>query len=79
MDALDRSLQQKVKKNKEKFHTKQLEDHELLCINGKIVVPKVLQPKIINWIHTYLVHPGATRMEMTIGSLFAWDKMREDI
>ena len=31
---------------------------ELICYNGKIVVPKKLQQRVIQWYHDYLGHPG---------------------
>ena len=34
----------------------------LLCYSDRIVVPKVLQPKILEWYHYLLVHPGRDRI-----------------
>jgi hypothetical protein len=34
---------------------------ELICYNGKIVVPKKLQVRVIQWYHDYLGHPGINR------------------
>jgi hypothetical protein len=34
---------------------------ELICHNGKIVVPKKLQSRIIQWYREYLGHPGINR------------------
>ena len=52
---------------------------ELICYNGKIVVPKRLQPRIIQWYHDYLGHPGINRTEETIGQHLWWPKMRDQI
>ena len=38
----------------------------LICKNDKIVVPTVLWKYIVNWYHTYLLHPGMDRTEANI-------------
>lgn len=35
---------------------------ELICKNGKIVLPSLLQKHIIDWYHTILCHPGINRL-----------------
>ena len=54
-------------------------DRDLICFGGKIVIPKVLQSRIIDWYHTYLSHPGINRTEETIGQHLWWPKMRGQI
>jgi hypothetical protein len=49
---------------------------ELICYNGKIVVPKKLQARVIQWYHDYLGHPGINLTEETIGQHLWWPKMR---
>jgi hypothetical protein len=39
----------------------------LVCYNGKIVIPGLLQKHVIMWYHTTLCHPGINRTEETIG------------
>ena len=56
-----------------------VEDHKLLYCGDQIAAPKILRKRIVAWVHQYLLHPGSTRMEKTIGSLFTWPKMRDDI
>ena len=51
----------------------------LICYKGKILVPKSLRTKLINWYHTNLIHPGMTRTEQTISQHFYWKNMRDDI
>jgi hypothetical protein len=51
----------------------------LITRKGKIVVPKVLQKKAVEYYHYILFHPGETRMELTIGQHFYWKNMRETI
>ena len=43
---------------------------ELICHKGKIVVPTVLQPQIVEWYHLYLGHPGINQTEETIRQHF---------
>ena len=43
---------------------------ELICHKGKIVVPTVLQPQIVEWYHLYLWHPGKNRTKETIRQHF---------
>ena len=52
---------------------------QLICKNGKIVIPPSLQSRIIDWYHTVLCHPGHTRMEETIWQHFYWISMRDKI
>jgi hypothetical protein len=54
-------------------------EYELITRNGKIVVPKTLQLKGTEWYHLELLHPGETRMELTIGQHYYWKHMRETI
>ncbi|CAB9510525.1 Retrotransposon protein [Seminavis robusta] len=76
---LDKELRKKVEKSKQEYSKKDIEGHTLICYNEKILVPKVLQNRIVAWVHHYLVHPGETRMEKTIGQILTWPKMRDDI
>ena len=64
----DAAILQKLKRAQ--YHTKSFRgggtDRDLICYNGKIVVPGTLQKYVLNWYHTYLLHPGSTRTEETI-------------
>ena len=53
--------------------------HQLICKDGKIVIPTSLQNRIVKWYHTMLCHPGATRLEDTIRQHFTWDTLRDDV
>jgi len=65
------------------YHTKSFRgggnDIELVCYNSKIVIPKVLQNYVLNWYHTYLLHPGSTRTEETIRQHLYWPNLRNDV
>jgi hypothetical protein len=53
---------------------------ELICYNGKIVVPKKLQARVIQWYHHYLGHPGIKQTKEAIGQhLCWWPKTRNQI
>ena len=45
---------------------KEIEGQALVHHNQKIYVPKQLRPRLLDWYHTMLIHPGETRMEKTI-------------
>ena len=51
----------------------------LICYNGKIVIPNLLQRHVIMWYHTTLCHPGINRTEETIGQHLWWPQMRDHI
>ena len=46
---------------------------------GKIVVPESLQARLLEWYHTFLLHPGQDRTESTIRQHFYWDSLRDDV
>ena len=66
---------------KDKFHSLKVIDETNLVVykNDKIVVPQVLQSKIIQWYHHYLLHPGHTRLEETIAQTMYWRSLRSDV
>ena len=53
--------------------------YDLITHNDKIVVPTSLQLKGTEWYHLELLHPGETRMELTIGQHYYWKNMRQTI
>jgi len=74
----DKSLLSKLKDDP-LYHTVKVEGKHLIHYKEKIVVPATLKERVMYWFHTYLVHPGSTRMLKTIQSTMYWSKMREDI
>jgi hypothetical protein len=56
-----------------------MEDIELITYQDKVVIPKPLQGRIVAWYHLYLGHPGMTRSEASIHTLFIWESMRHEI
>ena len=79
----DKVLQKLLKSttNAYKKETRRFSDktYELITNNGKIVLPKDLTIKCAEWYHTHLLHPGETRMELTIGQHYYWKGMRNTI
>ena len=52
---------------------------KLICQNENIVIPKILQSKVVNWYHDMLCHPGETRMEESIRHHMTWKGLRQDV
>ena len=75
----DRELLRKANKPQSKYHTVELEDEELIAINGKVIVPEALQDRLIEQYHQLLNHPGMTRMEATVRHAFEFRGLREKI
>jgi len=51
----------------------------LLVEKAKIVVPKVLHERVVEWYHINLCHPGRTRTELTIRQHFTWSNLRDTV
>ena len=71
----DRALQQ----NKEKYKKMLVENTNILCKDGKLVIPKSLQHRAVSWYHHYLQHPGNTRLEETLRAVMYWTNMRQTV
>jgi hypothetical protein len=54
-------------------------EYDLITREGKIVVPTTMQAKLVQWYHSTLMHPGETRMELTIGQHYYWKNLRTTI
>ena len=73
----DADLKRLVKADKYK---KQLvEDLEVYCKDDKLVIPKTLQRRAVEWYHHYLQHPGSTRLEETLRGSMYWKGMRRTV
>jgi hypothetical protein len=55
-----------IQKDKDKYENKLVENIDVLCKEGRLVIPKKLQYRAIAWYHHYLQHPGHTRLEETL-------------
>jgi len=52
---------------------------QLIVKDDKIVMPKKLIKAATEWYHLHLLHPGETRMELTLGQHFTWKGMKNSI
>ena len=54
-------------------------NYKLICNNNKIVIPKILQQRTVDWYHEMLCHPGETRTELSIRQHFDWKGLRTTV
>jgi hypothetical protein len=52
---------------------------QLICFNDRIYVPEALRKHVVDWYHTYLMHPGETRTEETIAQHLYWPNIRKTV
>ena len=57
------------------YSIKAVEGVELIHFNNKIVVPKTLQERVMEWYHHHLCHPGETKMERSMNAIYFWQNM----
>jgi hypothetical protein len=55
-----------VMKKSDKFSERTIERSTVITYDGKIYIPQSFRKRILWWHHTYLQHPGTTRMEATL-------------
>jgi hypothetical protein len=63
----------------DKYKTQLVENTQVLCKEGKLVIPKSLQYRTVSWYHHYLQHPGHTCLEETLQTVMYWKGMRTTI
>ena len=74
----DKKLQARLKNEKEKhlYVTKTFrhsdKSYELVTRDDKIVIPKSMERKAVEWYHTHLLHPGEKRLELTLRQHFTF-------
>ena len=59
-----------------RFKVRVVESTKVLTDNGKLIVPKKLQRRCVQWYHHWLQHPGHTRLEATIRETMVWSGLR---
>ena len=74
----DASIKERLLKS-HKLTMKVVEGTNLLHERGRILVPQSLQRRVLDWYHKMLVHPGETRMEASIRSVYTWKNLRKDV
>ena len=63
----------------DKYSTQLVENTQVICKDGKMVIPKVLQHRAVSWYHHFLLHPGHTHLEETLHAAMYWKGMRNTI
>ena len=77
MDAAEKGLKS-LQEHKD-YNTKRVQGKDLIMYKKRIYIPNSLKDRVMEWYHTYLVHPGSTRMLSTIQGIMHWHGMRKDI
>ena len=80
----DRTLREFLKRgggmessSKHQYRVSILEDVRVITDgDNRMVIPKPLQDKAIQWYHHWLQHPGHTRLEETLRHTMIWPNMR---
>ena len=74
--AKDAALSKRVKNNPKLYEKKQFlagkENYSLYTWKERIVIPKTLQKRTVEWYHERLMHPGETRTELSIAQHYYW-------
>ena len=60
------------------FGKKTVGDITLTTYMNKIYIPQNIRPRIMNWYHHFLCHPGASRLQLTIAQNLYWPGMVGD-
>jgi hypothetical protein len=63
----------------DKFSEKLIERSTVITYDNKIYIPQSLRKRIVWWYHTYLQHPGITRMEATPRQSLNWPNLKNDV
>eukprot|EP00804_Cyclotella_cryptica_P013077 CCRYP_002371-RA/>CCRYP_002371-RA protein AED:0.45 eAED:0.46 QI:0/0/0/1/0/0/2/0/165 len=61
------------------YSTQLVENIEVLCKEGKMVIPTSLQHRAVAWFHHYLQHPGQKRLEETLSLSMYWKGLRTTV
>lgn len=75
----DAALQAKVEENPTSYEIRILQGNSLIYYNNRIVVPSTLRRPIMDWYHTFLLHPGRERLYQSLRPHFIWRSMYADI
>ena len=59
-------------------------DHVLTLLDPvdnkqRIIVPKELRQRLMNWYHTHLIHPGQNRLYNTLRQHYTWKNMQKNV
>jgi hypothetical protein len=62
-----------------KFSERLIERSTVITYHNKIYILQSLRKRIVWWYHTYLQHPGITRMEATLRQNLTWPNLKKDV
>jgi hypothetical protein len=68
-----------VMKKSDAFSERTVEKATVITYDNKIDIPISLRKRIIWWYHTYLQHPGITRMEATLRQNLTYDWVMQNM
>eukprot|EP00804_Cyclotella_cryptica_P007762 CCRYP_001368-RA/>CCRYP_001368-RA protein AED:0.24 eAED:0.47 QI:0/0/0/1/1/1/2/0/781 len=63
----------------EAYKPQLVENVQVLCKDGKLVIPQELQQRAVQWYHHYLQHPGTTRLKETLRAAMYWKGLRHSV
>jgi hypothetical protein len=66
-------------KKSDKFSERTVERYTVITYDTKIYIPVSLRKRVVRWYHTYLQHPGITRMEATLRQNLTWPNLIKDV
>jgi len=67
------------KRSKRTYTKRPVNDTEVILENGKVFIPQSLRERMLDWYHTYLVHPGHNRMYLTMNATMTWPGMKKAV
>eukprot|EP00804_Cyclotella_cryptica_P016236 CCRYP_005727-RA/>CCRYP_005727-RA protein AED:0.31 eAED:0.31 QI:0/-1/0/1/-1/1/1/0/226 len=68
-----------LKMLKDQYLTQLVESTQILCKDGKMIIPKDLQHHAVSWYHHYPQHPGHTRLNETLCAAMYWKGMQNTV
>ena len=71
-DVLQKRLMKKDSSCDKKIFRHSDKQYELIVKNDLIVIPLSLEKTATEWCHTHLLHPGETRLELTMRQHFTF-------
>jgi hypothetical protein len=66
-------------KRSDKFSERTIERSTVITYEKEVYIPQSIRKRIVWWYHTYLQHPGITRMEATLRQNLTWPNIRKDV
>jgi hypothetical protein len=74
----DSQLKELIKRS-DNFSERTIERSKVIAYEKKTYIPQSLRKRIVWWYHTYIQHPGITRMEATPRQNLIWPNIRKGV